>query len=97
MKHPQAELNDEPIHEWFELSYANYLVLPRAILQSAPPDLQRRLRTCLEELHEMFGDIPEDGAYRVSLRSDSGRFMRDGLADYERGRRRIVGKIPTKS
>ena len=80
----------EPIHGWFALSYANYLVLPRSILQSAPPDLQHRLVRCLRELDELF-DMPAP-TYWVRAQNDRGQFVHDPLADYQRGRRRIERK-----
>lgn len=46
---PDDRLNG-PIHGWFELSYANYLVVPRARLQSMPVEWQERMVACLEEL-----------------------------------------------
>lgn len=79
----------EPIHNWFSLTYANYLVLRRSVLQSAPVDLQQRLVVILNELHDLFGDEPLEGAFTVQLRNDQGRFVVDPFADYERGRRRI--------
>ena len=81
--------HDEPIHDWFELTYANYLVLPRSVLQSAPVWWQKKFVQLLEELHPMFGDIPQSGKYEVHLRGEDGRYKEDDLADYERGRRRI--------
>uniref|UniRef100_A0A6M3JUM6 Uncharacterized protein n=1 Tax=viral metagenome TaxID=1070528 RepID=A0A6M3JUM6_9ZZZZ len=83
------ELDNEPIHGWFNLTYASYLVLPRSILQSAPVELQRRFVGCLEELESIFGDVPTEGCYDVRLRDDNGRFMCDHFKDYERGRRRL--------
>lgn len=54
---------EEPadIHHWFELSYANYLVLPRAVLQSMPVWWQQRFVAMLDELHAAYGtlDWPE--------------------------------------
>lgn len=47
----------EPIHLWFSLSYANYLVVPRSVLQSMPQEWQARFVTCLEEMHEAFGHL----------------------------------------
>lgn len=61
--------NDEPergIHEWFELSYANYLVLPRTLLQSMPAEWQLRMVSCLEELHTAFRHVPQAEAYEVT-------------------------------
>jgi hypothetical protein len=78
---------NEPVDEWFELTRANYLVLPRLVLQSAPVEWQRRFVECLEELHEMFGDVPKQGQYTVYLRREDGRFFKDDpLADYRHGR-----------
>jgi hypothetical protein len=78
----------EPIHEWFSLSYASYLVLPRTILQSLPVELQRRLVACLDEIGELY---PEEcgRSYSVNLKCKVGRFVSDPLADYQRGRRRV--------
>lgn len=47
----------EPIHLWFSLSYANYLVLPRSVLQSMPQPWQARFCTLLDELQELFGGL----------------------------------------
>jgi hypothetical protein len=86
----QVMLDNEPIHGWFELSYAAYLVLPRSVLQSAPVEWQRKFVECLNELEEMFGDkVPMEGVYEVHLRSDRGVFIEDVYRDYERGRRVI--------
>lgn len=47
----------EAIHAWFGLTYANYLVLPRSVLQSMPDEWQKRFVEQLEELHRAFGDL----------------------------------------
>jgi hypothetical protein len=82
-------LDLEPIHTWFELSYCSYLVLPRSILQSAPVKLQRKIVDCLNELEELFGNVPENGHYEVYLKDEHNRYMHDGYMHYERGRRQI--------
>lgn len=79
-----------PIHGWFGLTYAQYLTIPRSILQSMPVDWQRRFVDCLDELNEMFDWMPEQGRYFVRLKGEDGKFAYDKLADYERGRRRIL-------
>lgn len=80
---------EEPIHEFFSLSYASYLVLPRSALQSMPVKWQRLFVALLNQMHEAFGDIPEHGTYHVDLKDDNGRFVHDPLQDYQRGRRRL--------
>lgn len=93
---------EEPVHHWFELSYAQYLTLPRSVLQSMPKEWQRRFVKCLEELDETIDWRPEKGTYRVQLMSIDevydeedgyisqwGCELNDPLMDYQRGRRRI--------
>lgn len=82
-------LGDEPIHYWFGLSYAQYLTIPRSVLQSMPIEWQERLVGCLEELNETIDWWSSDGCYWVRLKDARGRFVHDPLMDYERGRRRI--------
>jgi hypothetical protein len=47
----------EAIHTWFNLTYANYLVVPRSVLQSMPDDWQVRFVVCLEEMERVFGHL----------------------------------------
>lgn len=83
-------VNDaEPVHSWFELSYAQYLTVPRSVLQSMPVEWQQRLVACLEELDEQIDWRPKEGRYWVKLKDDRGRYVEDPLMDYQRGRRRI--------
>ena len=78
-----------PIHEWFELSYASYLVLPRTLLQSMPQEWQERLIVLLGELGAAFPELLcSDVTYDVRTKRD-GKVVPDPLGDYERGRRRI--------
>jgi hypothetical protein len=80
-----AATSHEPIHHWFELTYSNYLVLPRSILQSMPQDWQARFVRCLEELRDV---APDDAPDSYWVRATSGnRFVRDPYSNYERGRR----------
>ena len=80
---------DQPIHMFFGLSYANYLVLPRTALQTMPAPWQKRLVRLLEEMQETVkADLRSD--YRVMLIDPAtGRYAKDSLANYERGRRRL--------
>lgn len=80
----------EPIHEYFGLSYASYLVLPRSVLQSMPVEWQQRFVGCLKELGQMFDrPLPLEGTYYVRVKADIGRYLEDPLQDYERGRYRV--------
>lgn len=62
------------IHLWFGLTYSNYLVLHRSILQSAPEEWQHRFTALLDELRGMMGDgmqdrMPSNYDIRVLARS----------------------------
>ena len=86
-----AETEDpEPIHGWFELSHAQYLTIPRSALQSMPAEWQARLVECLHQLDEAIDWRPPSGRYWVNLRDGDDRELFDRLADYERGRRRLL-------
>ena len=58
-------MRSEAIHEFFELSYANYLVLHRALLQSMPEDWQVEFVTLLNRLDEAFDHIEHPEIYKV--------------------------------
>ncbi len=84
----------ERLHEWFGLSYANYLTIPRAVLQSLPDQLQGRLAEVLEKMDAVCMEHHlhwpgRDTVIEVRLRRN-GKFIKDPLADYERGRRRVL-------
>lgn len=96
------------LHLWFEMSYAQYLTVPRSALQSMPDRWQGRMAALLEELDERIDWRPAVGCYYVSLAHDEpvyderGRVrdevcitLHDQLADYERGRRRLPLKPVT--
>lgn len=83
-------ISSEAIHTWFELSYAQYLTIPRTALQTMPDEWQNRFVKCLEELDEKIDWRPHNGeCYYCFLRGRDGRFKVDPLGDYERGRRRL--------
>jgi hypothetical protein len=88
---------DGAIHLWFELSYAQYLTIPRTALQSMPHEWQERFVKCLEELDEAIDWRPKRGQYFVMLKDGRMRYMNDPLMDYERGRRRLEVKPLCKS
>lgn len=56
----------DAIHQHFGLSYANYLVLPRTLLQSMPDEWQTRFVALLNELDQAFQHVPQAEAYDVT-------------------------------
>lgn len=87
-----AEQFPRLIQDWFELTYAQYLTIPRSVLQSMPEEWQARFVTCLDELDTQMDWRPREGRYWVELRDARERICHDLLRDYERGRRRITAR-----
>jgi hypothetical protein len=79
----------DAIHHWFDLSYAQYLTIPRSALQSMPDEWQSEFVALLEELDETIDWRPKEGRYWVQLKDRKGRYVADPLMDYGRGRRRL--------
>lgn len=62
-----AEAGESPdVHTWFGLSYANYTVLPRTLLQSMPEEWQHRFTALMDELDTAFAHVPQARAYKVT-------------------------------
>ena len=60
-----ARPTDGPIHTWFGLSYCNYQVLHRTLMQSMPIGWQERMVACLEELADAYRHIEKPEAFAV--------------------------------
>lgn len=83
MRRPARSRHDAHVHEWFELTYANYLVLPRSLLQEMPLEWQERFVRCLRQMRERFDDSQVHGGdYVVQVRGVDGRFIYDPLSAY---------------
>lgn len=97
-------VEDGEIHTWFGLSYANYLVVPRSVLQSMPLEWQERFVKALREMHDTFPDLEWPPTYDVrALRREPERVpdddrwetpgevgvITDPIPHYNRGRTRL--------
>jgi hypothetical protein len=76
---------DSPIHGWFELSYAQFLTIPRLVMESMPLAWQQKMCVLLEELDATFDWRPKEGRYWVRLRDAEGHFSEADLDDYRHG------------
>lgn len=74
-----------PISDWFELSYAQFLTVPRLVMESMPLAWQEQMAALLQELDDTFDWRPAEGRYWVKLRDARGRFTDAPLDDYRRG------------
>lgn len=97
----ELKISEDPINLWFELSYAQFLTVPRLVMQSMPIKWQRKMAVLLEEMDETFDWLPTEGRYWVKLRDSRGRFVDAPLNDYRRGscehlRRKKLHKGKTK-
>lgn len=103
MKKRPFAVDPEPVHEFFGLTYASYLVVPRSVLQSMPPEWQEKLVSLLKEAEARmdrrygFGKwgVEWPLGYVVMLRHNgTGKLVSpakaDPLNDYDRGRRNLL-------
>lgn len=91
----QAIADPEAVHGWFGLSYANFAVLPRTLLQSMPEEWQRKFVALMDEYDGRWAGLP-DGfmphGYRVQP-TENGKlvsFDEFRLPHYGRGRTRVA-------
>lgn len=61
---------DGPIHTWFGLSYCNYQVLHRTLMQSMPIEWQKRMVACLDELADAYQHIEQPEAFKVDAATE---------------------------
>ena len=79
---PHDNRLDGPVHEWFELSYAHYLVLPRSLMQAMPIEWQERMTQCLREMRAACERLDINDQYTVLLRGKKGRIVSDRYSQY---------------
>lgn len=77
---------------FWELSYAQYLTVPRSVIQSMPIVWQDRLAILLKEMDAEIDWRPEEGRYWCRLRDGKGRLVHDPLMEY-----RHAPLLPLKS
>jgi hypothetical protein len=82
---------DCPIHDWFELSYAQYLTIPRTVLEQMPKEWKTKFALLLDQLDETLDWRPSEGRYWVALKDSKGRYKKDKFANY-----RQPVKVPKK-
>jgi len=71
-----------PIHRWFELSYAQYLTIPRSVLQAMPHEWKKLFEALLIELDETIDWRPKEGRYWCRLEDGNGHFVADKFGNY---------------
>lgn len=66
----QPATETDAIHLHFGLSYANYLVLPRTLLQSMPDEWQTQFVALLNQMADAFRHVPQAEHYRVEAATE---------------------------
>lgn len=84
------------IHGWFELSRAQYLTVPRSILEAMPEEWQYKFAALLDELDDTFDWRPKEGRYWCRLKDGDGRFVTDPLMEYRRPDVEHIESLRTK-
>ena len=86
---------DDYIHNWFGLTYANYLVLPRSILQSMDAEWQKKMVDLLNEMEEKMRNegLENTPDYSVNAKDSNGKYIRDIYRYYWRNNNRINGLV----
>lgn len=66
----QTPPQSDAIHNRFGLTYANYLVLPRTLLQSMPDTWQTAFCQALDQFDEAFQHVPQADGYKVDAATE---------------------------
>lgn len=69
-------------------------VLHRTLLQSMPEEWQERFVACLEELRGAFRYLNGPDEFAVLIRDARGRFAKDPIPHYDRGRTYLEPRAP---
>jgi hypothetical protein len=75
------DLDPEPVHGWFSLTYSSYLVLHRSVMQAMPVEWQRRMVALLNEMEEAVDTSKLPSKFMVRARA-GGRFIEDPFRNY---------------
>ena len=89
----RREIDLESIHRWFSLSYANYLVLHRSLLQEMPVAWQRKMVALLNEFWDEFDSEKVPHSFTVNRRDERGRFLADPLSQYRHPDLALIGRF----
>jgi hypothetical protein len=84
----QSQVHHEcPINNWFELSYAQFLTVPRLVMQSMPQEWKEKMAALLNEMDDTFDWRPTDGTYWVKVKGEDGRLRNPPgeICDYRNG------------
>lgn len=74
--------SQEPIHEWFGLTYASYYVMPRSVLQAMPIEWQEKFVELITQIPETLNLNNYNDNYTV-LNRKGNKFVKDPYSNYK--------------
>jgi hypothetical protein len=91
----RGEFEDlDPVHTWFGLTYSNYLVLHRSLLQSMPNEWQVEFVRLLDQMQAAFRYVDQAESYEVTAGEEA---LVNELGDAERKRLGITTSLDDMS
>ena len=79
-----------PVHDRFGLTYGNYMVLHRSIMEAMPVGWQDRWVALVDEFWDEFDDHVVPQEFEVHVRGEKGRFLSDPFAPYRHPDRALI-------
>jgi hypothetical protein len=91
-------MDNVKLQEWFELSYASFLVLPRVLMQEMPDEWQEKMADLLNEYEDTFdtSDIGIDGTRVQAIKNNKLIKMPIELLNYRHPDRDFINSIRIK-
>lgn len=82
------------VNEWFGLTYARWLTVPRVVMEAMPETWQRKITLLLQEMNDRFDWLPDDVRLTVVAKRGS-RFipLPEDLCNYRRPNRQFLESI----
>ncbi len=78
-----TEPRSNAIHDWFGLTYASHLVVPRMIMQEMPAVWQEKMVALLNEMNNYHRAVPSDlWCFKVFLQGKRGRTAASPWVNY---------------
>lgn len=86
-------MKNDRLQRWYELSYTQFITIPRLVTESMPEDWQEKFAQLLEEMDDTFDWKPANGRYWVKLRDSRGKYSHAPLNNYRYGNIEHLRKI----
>ncbi|HHN8377407.1 TPA: hypothetical protein ACRRXV_002335 [Morganella morganii] len=98
MKESIQPVNSSDLWDWFGLSYASFLVLPRVLMHEMPTEWQTKMAALLHEYDETFDTSSVCHSVIVSAKDKNNRFMKmpKYIRNYRHPERDEIAKLRIK-